>query len=289
MGKRSKQRAAIILAAVLFCSASVTFSVGARDLDSTGVAWQIPGSGIDVERVYSFQASNGGPYGGYWTDDCVTFVNTSANDVVGVEFLFTLADAQGNHISPLVFDLRQTIPKDVVISDTYATCRTYGYAEERGKQLVGWVNAVFFANEKQWRLVPPVQGSVESSIDSGVTLSNAVTYLPPEECVDITNTSERNITSLRIVFEHVDTSGAKLSEDALDVKRPIASGQRMSGNCRTFQATSQPDIFAYGAASARGETQPGTPTILVHDQASQLVTRVEQVTFADGNSWRVTP
>ncbi len=288
MVRRNRTRL-VLAGAVLAVFSAVGISVCARDLGATGIAWQIPGSGIDVERVYSFQASNGGPYGGYWTNDCVTFVNTGPDAVAGVEFLFTLADAQGNHISPLVFDLRQTIPKDVVMSDTYATCRTYGYAEERGKQLVGWVNAVFFANQKQWRLVPPVQGSVESSIDSGVTLSNAVTYLPPEECVDFTNTSERNITSLRIVFEHVDTSGAELSEDALDVKRPIASGQRMSGNCRTFQATSQPDIFAYGAASARGETQPGTPTILVHDRASQLVTRVDQVTFADGTSWRATP
>lgn len=287
MGKSNSRGAGAALAiAGVFLAAGV--AAHARDLGTSGIAWQIPGSGVDVERVYSFQASNGSPYGGYWTDDCVTFVNTRANDVVGVQFLFTLADRQGNHDIPLAVDIRQTIPRNKVISDPYATCRTYGYREERGRSLVGWVNAVFFADGGQWRVVPPVRGNVESSNDSGIALSNAVTYLPPEECVDITNASRQAITSARIAFEHVDPAGARLSEDVLDVKREISSGQTVQGACRKFQATSQPDVFAYAAAYAKAETPPGTPTIVVREQPSQLVIRVQQVTFADGTLWQAT-
>lgn len=275
-----------VLLAAAWMTALACGSTVAASAASDGVPWQIRQSGIELTRVYSDWRSNYDTVhhrmGPIYFIDCVEFKNRATKDATDVQLMFALVSAAAEQKSPALFyDTRAVTVAGGNARACLANAYENGY---KGQQLIGWVNAVTYADGSRWHAAPPVKGSVYNGRWPAVVLDDPVTYLPLEECDSLTNTSHKTISHVQIVFHHVGIGGADLGDDALDIRAPIKPGVVFKNSCRGFNGSSDPGPFYYARALSRGEaTAP--PHIFINGKESKLSATVSTIEFADGTSW----
>lgn len=268
--------------AAFTCGVSAPVSVA---LD--GHPWQISESGIKLTRVYSDWRSDYDPVhhrmGPIYFIDCAEFTNQGTKNVSNVQVMFALASVGEAQETPaLPYDTHAP----TATGKSATACRAHAYENGyKSQHLVGWVNAVTYADGSRWHAAPPVTGSLHNLASMPVTLKKPVIYLPLEECDDLTNTSNKTISHVQIVFHHSGIDGTDLGDDALDVKAKIAPGETLKNSCRNFNGYGEPDLFYYARALSHGESNRQLPRIFVRGKESVLSATVTVVHFADGTSW----
>lgn len=273
---------------VAFLLAITCIGASAVPTGSTGEAWQIPQSGIDLTRVYSelridYDVVNRRP-GPLYFIDCADFVNRAHRTAINVQVMFSRTATNGTTEPPMLLDVRGVLGAGA--KNRNFSCLDPAYkSRDHGYRLVGWVSAVSYQDGSMWHAAPAVQGTVDGGSASGVVLTDPVTYFPLEECDDITNASSKVVTHTQIMFEHRGIDGAELGDDALDVRRNIAPGETLKNACRGFNGYSVPDVFYYARALSHGESSVPQPRIFFDGKESRLLVMVSVVDFADGTSW----
>lgn len=273
-----------------FLTALMCFATAnAVEPGSTGGAWQIPHSGIDLTRVYSelridYDVVNRHP-GPLYAIDCADFVNRTNGTITNVQLMFSMVAPDGVKEPPLTFNVAGLLAAGA--ESKHSSCLDHAYENgDHGYRMVGWVNAVSYQDGRVWHAAPAVQGTVGNASASGLQLANPFTYLPLEECDNVTNASSKVVTHVQIVFEHRGRDGAVLGSDALDVRRHIEPGTTMMNACRAFNGSSEPSVTYYGWALSRGETNVQPPRIYYAGKETVLSVRLTEVDFAGGSSWR---
>lgn len=261
----------------------------ATELGSTGLSWQAESSPVLLTRVYSYWSSDydvttHGP-GPIYFNDCAEFTNQSQKPISELQVVFALADSQRQSLGdakPL--NIRENVAPGQSLTGLH--CRTHAYANgSGGRWLVGWTNAVTFADGTTWHAVPPVAGTAIESRTSGIGLASVTTILPLQECVAFTNESARTATHAQFIFRHLGLDGSVLGDDALDVRANVARAAALQDNCRGFDGTSDPGLLYYGYALSHGATNVKPPVIFYRGRPSRLSPYVNEVDFADGMSW----
>lgn len=273
---------------IWFLCGSITF---AGSFGSTGKVWQIPSSQIHVRRIYSYWMSDpdviNHTQGTIYFNDCVSFTKLARSTATDIQFMFASVYPDGRLVGPILpYDWRKSAKPGV--AQDGMNCRDHAYENGiGGRWLVGWVNSVFYSDGRMWHAAPPVVGTaIDASSSSGVVLSNPVTYLPLEECVDVSNTSLKIVTHVQIVFRHWGLDHTRLGDDALDIRKRIVPGVILKNNCRRFNGSSDPDVFYYGRELSHGAADVQEPRIFYGGSESTLSARVSDVNFGDGTSWR---
>lgn len=273
--------------------ASLSLGAGAGELSSRygneGTAWQLQGSPISVLLVYSYDTSTSNYLNTVtpvWTDDCVTFSNTSTKAVSSVQFIFQVIDQSGNAVSaPLPFEVRESLAPGAVRNELGSYCKTYGYSAGKGQRLVGWVNKATYADGSIWHAVPAAPAKVVQQPTSGVGILSASAYFPADECVDFKNVSMRPIKHVQFVFVHQDERGRVLGSDPLDVRVNVTPGGISTNNCRTFPGDSSPGILLYAHARSQDVSGLKPPAIQYAGESSSLSVYVNRIDFLDGATW----
>lgn len=262
----------------------------AGDAGSNGLIWSIPGSPIELTRVYSYWWSDyevaTHSQGPMYFNDCVEFRNQSNKPVRSFQVIFASIYPDGHsNGSAMPLDIHTTVAPGQKI--TGLNCRDHAYANGAGgRWLVGWVSSVRFIDGSSWHAAPSVEGSVDNGASAPATLGTPEAYLPLEECDGMTNTSEKTITHVQLVFHHIGIDGTDLGDDALDVRESIAPGETVKNSCRGFNGYSDPDVSYYAHALASGELTLPSVRIFYNGKEAKLLVTVNIVDFADGTSWR---
>lgn len=273
--------------------ASLSVGAGADELSfrygNEGTTWQIQGSPISVLLVYSYDTSTSNYLNTVtpvWTNDCITFSNTSMRTVASVQFIFQVIDQNDNAVSaPLPFNVRETFAPGAVRNELGAYCKTYGYSAGKGQRLVGWVNEATYADGSTWHVVPAVRASVTPQPPSGVQILAATAYFPAKECVDFKNDSTRAIRHVQFVFSHSDEQGRLLGSDPLDVRVDVNPGSTSTSNCREFRGDSKPGVLFYARERSQRVPDLKPPTIQFAGVPSNLSIYVNHIDFTDGSTW----
>lgn len=267
------------------------FVIGFGEYASAGVngkSWQFNQSGVELTRVYSDWRSDYEPaqrtMGPIYFIDCAKYENRGKRAISDIQVMFALASAGERRAS-------QVLPYDthaqVAVGNGGKACRPHAYENGyRGEMLVGWVNSVTYDDGSIWHAVPPVVGRARQKISSGVKLADPVTYLPLEECDDLTNISRKVITHIQIVFQHMGVDGSNLGNDALDIYSNILPGETVRNSCRGFKGRSIPGVFHYALALSHGNLNEAQPQVVFAGKTSHLLAAVSAVEFSDGSSWR---
>jgi hypothetical protein len=250
-----------------------------------GYPWKIRQSGVELTRVYSDWRSNYDTVhhrmGPLYFIDCAEFKNEGSRDATDVQLMFALASPGDEQKAPaLAYDTDATL----AAGSSSRACRAHTYENGyKGQLLIGWVNAVTYADGSRWHAAPVVKGSARNAPSAAVVLDDPVTYLPLEECDNLTNASDKTISHVQIVFHHVGMDGADLGDDALDIRATITPGNVLKNSCRGFNGYSDPDVFYYARALSHGEATV-LPRIFFDGKESKLSATVAVVDFADGTS-----
>lgn len=265
----------------------------AGDAGSNGLVWSIPGSPVELTRVYSYWSSDyevvTHSQGPIYFNDCVEFRNQSNKPIRAFQVVFASVYPDGRAKgAPTPLDIRTTVAPGQSV--TSLNCRDHAYANGAGgRWLVGWVNSVTYVDGTVWHTAPAVEGSVDNGALPPAVLANPIIYLPLEECDSVTNSSDKTITHVQIVFQHVGNDGSRLGDDALDVRKNISPGETAYNSCRGFNGYSDPGLPYYAQALSHGESAVPTPRIFYNGLESKLSARVSIVDFADGTSWHAPP
>jgi len=259
-----------------WCTAHKIFCV---DLD----ALQIPTSGIETERAILIEG-----------ESCLFFTSPRSAEIASVQILFSYSLSGGGFEDQLAdFGVAPGWTKEMT------GCNEPGSIQSAGDYLA-FISGVHYRDGSSWQLVPLKAGTVANSPDSPISLRDVRTYTASypngsgrlirvasavqEECVTITNVSNRKIKREWLRFEHVATDGAVLGSEVLDLAG-MSAGTTVTNACRTFSAATSPDIRDYALALSRGDAAPA-PIVVYASKPSTLLASVDEVDFDDGFVWR---
>lgn len=298
----------IVVAALIATLAAVLPQNSASQTQADGtVLLQAPSSGIRIDRVDFYDSGKEWPP--WWGSECVALTNTGTLAVKQVVIDFAWTRPSGEYEFDELKVLNRTVASSSAIgllkghAQPGVVCRPTHHGAETGSASAiphAFITDVVYQDGSTWSLVPPALGSAASMRGAPLTLSAISTYdysspsmltawhvsaaLLPSACSTIRSDSAKVITAASIVYRHLDSTGADVGDDTLDLRSPIAAYGIKQNNCRGFVATMEPGLLTYAESAARGKKrQPpaylykGVPTVVSAD--------VSSVTFADGTSW----